>query len=68
MWGSENQLGRGVSLLTGLLKAGFDPLREPAHFTVTVEGVGAESPGETHKCWECDRQHLRVSHTDRQKA
>lgn len=35
-------------LLTGLFEAGLHPLREPAQVTVTVQGVSAESPADTH--------------------
>lgn len=39
-----------ICLRTGLLKTSLDPLREPAHFAVTVQGVSTKSPRETHQC------------------
>lgn len=54
-------------LLTGLFEAGLHPLREPAQVTVTVQGVSAESPADTHThthYYKSNPQHLNT-HTYR---
>lgn len=52
-------------LLTRLFEAGLHPLREPAQVTVTVQGVSAESPADTHTHTLLQVESTTLKHTYR---